>query len=84
MPQSLSNNLIHLIWSTKDRDPWLAPGIRSKVCSTRWATSSAVGVGRQRPFQNRNPLIINRFSGKSQQIGAKAEQFAPRSPQKTP
>lgn len=28
MPQSLSNILIHLIWSTKDRHPWLAPGIR--------------------------------------------------------
>jgi REP element-mobilizing transposase RayT len=31
MPQSLSNILIHLIWSTKDRHPWLEPGIREKV-----------------------------------------------------
>ncbi len=31
MPQSLSNILIHLIWSTKDRHPWLAPGIREKT-----------------------------------------------------
>jgi len=30
MPQSLSNILIHLIWSTKDRHPWLEPGIREK------------------------------------------------------
>jgi hypothetical protein len=31
MPQSLSNILIHLIWSTKDRHPWLTPGIREKA-----------------------------------------------------
>ena len=31
MPQSLSNILIHLIWSTKDRHPWLEPGIREKT-----------------------------------------------------
>lgn len=31
MPQSLSNILIHLIWSTKDRHPWLTPGIREKT-----------------------------------------------------
>ena len=31
MPQSLSNILIHLIWSTKDRHPWLNPGIREKT-----------------------------------------------------
>ncbi len=31
MPQSLSNILIHLIWSTKDRRPWLASGIREKT-----------------------------------------------------
>lgn len=30
MPQSLSNILVHLIWSTKDRRPWLEPGIREK------------------------------------------------------
>lgn len=28
MPQSLSNILIHLIWSTKDRHPWLKADIR--------------------------------------------------------
>ena len=31
MSQSLSNILIHLIWSTKDRHPWLAAGIREKT-----------------------------------------------------
>jgi REP element-mobilizing transposase RayT len=31
MPQSLSNILIHLIWSTKDRHPWLDPAIRDKM-----------------------------------------------------
>jgi putative transposase len=31
MPQSLSNILIHLIWSTKDRHPWLEPGICEKT-----------------------------------------------------
>jgi len=31
MPQSLSNILIHLIWSTKDRHPCLAPDIREKT-----------------------------------------------------
>jgi len=31
MPQSLSTILIHLIWSTKDRRPWLAPGILEKT-----------------------------------------------------
>jgi hypothetical protein len=31
MPPSLSNILIHLIWSTKDRHPWLTPGIREKT-----------------------------------------------------
>ncbi len=31
MSQSLSNILIHLIWSTKDRHPWLEPGIREKT-----------------------------------------------------
>jgi REP element-mobilizing transposase RayT len=31
MPQSLSHILIHLIWSTKDRHPWLTPGIRERT-----------------------------------------------------
>lgn len=31
MPQSLSNILIHLIWSTKDRHPWLESGIREQT-----------------------------------------------------
>jgi putative transposase len=31
MPQSLSNILIHLIWSTKGRHPWLELGIREKT-----------------------------------------------------
>jgi putative transposase len=31
MPQSLSNILIHLIWSTKDRHPWLEHGTREKT-----------------------------------------------------
>jgi REP element-mobilizing transposase RayT len=31
MPQSLSNILIHLIWSTKDRHPWLEPHIRENT-----------------------------------------------------
>jgi len=31
MPQSLSNILLHLIFSTKDRHPWLEPGIRKKA-----------------------------------------------------
>ena len=31
MPQSLSNILLHLIFSTKDRQPWLKPGIREKT-----------------------------------------------------
>jgi REP element-mobilizing transposase RayT len=31
MPQSLSNILIHLIWSTKDRHPCLEHGIREKT-----------------------------------------------------
>ena len=31
MPQSLSNILIHLIWSTKDRHPWLGPAIRERT-----------------------------------------------------
>lgn len=28
MPQSLSNVLLHLIFSTKDRHPWLGPDVR--------------------------------------------------------
>lgn len=31
MPQSLSNILIHVVWSTKDRHPWLTPDIRYKT-----------------------------------------------------
>jgi REP element-mobilizing transposase RayT len=31
MPQSLSNILIHLIWSTKDRHQWLSPDIREQT-----------------------------------------------------
>ena len=31
MPQSLSHILIHLIWSTNERHPWLTPGIREKA-----------------------------------------------------
>jgi putative transposase len=31
MPQYLSNILIHLIWSTKDRHPWLDVGIRDQT-----------------------------------------------------
>ena len=31
MPQSLSHILVHLIWSTKNRHPWLEPGLREKT-----------------------------------------------------
>jgi len=31
MPQSLSNILLHLIFSTKDRQPWLEKGVREKA-----------------------------------------------------
>jgi putative transposase len=31
LPQSPSNILIHLVWSTKDRHPWLSPGIREEI-----------------------------------------------------
>ena len=31
MPQSLSKILVHLIWRTKDRHPWLEPDIREKT-----------------------------------------------------
>ncbi len=31
MPQSLSNILLHLVLSTKDRHPWLQKGIREKT-----------------------------------------------------
>jgi len=31
MPQSLSYILVHLIWSTKDRHPWLESGIRERA-----------------------------------------------------
>lgn len=31
MPQSLSSILLHLIFSTKDRHPWLETGIREKT-----------------------------------------------------
>ncbi|MDZ4742624.1 MAG: IS200/IS605 family transposase [Verrucomicrobiota bacterium] len=31
MPQSLSNILIHLIFSTKDRQPWLEKDVREKT-----------------------------------------------------
>lgn len=31
MPQSHSNILIHLIWRTKDRHPWLKSGLREKA-----------------------------------------------------
>ncbi len=31
MPQSLSNILLHLVFSTKDRRPWLETGVREKT-----------------------------------------------------
>jgi len=31
MPQSLSNILVHLIFSTKDRQPWLGKDVREKA-----------------------------------------------------
>jgi putative transposase len=31
MPQSLSRVLVHLIFSTKHRQPWIAPGIRPRL-----------------------------------------------------
>ena len=31
MPQSLSQVLVHIVFSTKDRRPWLDPGIRPRV-----------------------------------------------------
>jgi len=30
MPQSLSNILLHLVFSSKDRHPWFEKGIREK------------------------------------------------------
>ncbi|MFP4283398.1 MAG: IS200/IS605 family transposase [Opitutales bacterium] len=41
MSQSLSNILLHLVWSTKDRHPWLARGIRED------AHAFLAGVARQ-------------------------------------
>ena len=31
MPQSLSRILLHVIFSTKDREPWLTPQIRDRA-----------------------------------------------------
>jgi len=31
MPQSLSQVLVHVVFSTKDRQPWLDPAIRSRM-----------------------------------------------------
>ena len=31
MPQSLSKVVLHVIFSTKDREPWLDPGVRPRV-----------------------------------------------------
>ena len=30
MPQSLANVLLHLVWSTKNREPWITDEIRSR------------------------------------------------------
>ena len=50
MPQSLAKNLIHLIYSTKDRDPFLSPEIRSnlfkyKACILKEWKSPALVIG---------------------------------------
>jgi len=31
MPQSLSKVILHIIFSTKDRQPWLDPGVRTRM-----------------------------------------------------
>ena len=31
MPQSLSKVILHLVFSTKDREPWLDSNVRSRV-----------------------------------------------------
>ena len=31
MPQSLSSILVHIVFSTKDREPWLDSTVRSRV-----------------------------------------------------
>lgn len=31
MPQSLSNLLVHVVFSTKNREPWLVPALRPRV-----------------------------------------------------
>jgi REP element-mobilizing transposase RayT len=31
MPQSLSNVILHIIFSTKDREPWLDPNVRPRM-----------------------------------------------------
>jgi REP-associated tyrosine transposase len=33
MPQSLSNVLLHVVWSTKNREPWIADSIRERFHS---------------------------------------------------
>lgn len=32
-PQSLANILLHVVWSTKNREPWIADGIRDRFHS---------------------------------------------------
>jgi putative transposase len=31
MPQSLSNVILHIIFSTKSREPWLGPAVRPRM-----------------------------------------------------
>jgi REP element-mobilizing transposase RayT len=50
MPQSLSNILVHLIWSTKDRHPWLQPAFRERTHAflagaVRQCNSEALRIG---------------------------------------
>jgi REP element-mobilizing transposase RayT len=33
MPQSLSNVIVHLVFSTKNRTEWLAPRVRDELCA---------------------------------------------------
>ncbi len=54
MPQSLAKNLIHLIYSTKDREPCLSPEIRAGLFGYKagilkeWKSQAAVVISSAR------------------------------------
>ena len=73
MPQSLSKVIIHIIFSSKDREPWLGPDVPPRmhayvatICRDLNAEALRVGGGpgiQRRPYRGRDAAVLTVVDG---------------------